>query len=322
MSGKRNETNLRDLKNLKNSVQNANSFYEKNTVPAKSHLRFDKIDSIVTSEDFSEKLNALENYIYHSNFEFSDFVNVQETLNVLENYKSDNYLLPDIIESFEKIKLRIFECRKKNMVYIPGREIRVGSLKNKNESPPFFIFVNSFYIDKFPVSVREFLNYLPQKKENLSSFNFHDEPARGISWIDANEFCMKAGKRLPTEAEWISAAYGLECSEYSTGKNKNTLKKAALSQTKQWPGFRLSSPAFSNNFGVYHLTGMLWEWTADNYFLYKSNHTNDPTANGKNKVLKGGCWKSNPDELRNNYRYSCDPFISCENIGFRCALSI
>lgn len=316
------ETNLRELRDLKATGNFSRHPYAESINASALRPFPDNIDSIVDIEDFEKKLLYIENFLYRHNFEFYDFIQIKEAITKLEDYSHKNILTEEIKAAFLKIKNKIIDSRKLNSVYIPGREIKVGSNKKEDERPPFSIFVNAFYIDKFPVSVRQFLNIFPEKKKSISAYKYQDEPVRGINWHEADEYCRKTGKRLPTEVEWISAAYGLECFEYATGANRTTLKKAALSQIKDWPNYRLSSPAIANTFGAYHLTGMVWEWTSDIYAMYKGNHTSNASANNTNKVLKGGCWKSNTDELRNNFRYFKDPDFAAENIGFRCAVTI
>jgi len=171
-----------------------------------------------------------------------------------------------------------------------------------------------------PVSVRQFLQIFPEKKNLIASFKNLDEPVRGITWYEAQEFCRKAGKRLPSEFEWLSAAFGFENFEYSTGKTKSSLKKARLSKIKEWPGYRLTEYAQPNVFGIFHLTGMVWEWTADAYKHFKGNNRRIENSGGAYMVLKGGSWNSDVISLRNNFRYSMPADYRGNTIGFRCAL--
>ncbi len=163
-------------------------------------------------------------------------------------------------------------------------------------------------------------------------------PVVHVSWNDAAAYAAWALKVLPTEAQWEYAARGgLEQKLYPWG---DELTPGGQHRCNIWQGnfpfedtaedgYAGTCPvdAFSpNGYGLYSVTGNVWEWCADWFQVAISPEGAllDPAGpiHGSSKVMKGGsflCHASYCNRYRVAARTSNTPDSSTSNIGFRCA---
>lgn len=175
-----------------------------------------------------------------------------------------------------------------------------------------------------------------------------DHPVVHVAWDDAAAYCEWAKKRLPTEAEWEYAARGgLPGAKYPWG---NELTPGGKWRANIWQGefpnensgadgFLTTAPVQQfapNSFGLYAMSGNVWEWCADNYrpdYYSVSPGRNpqgptdsfDPNEPGLEKrVQRGGSFLCNENYClgyRVSARMKGERSSSSYHIGFRCAKS-
>jgi formylglycine-generating enzyme len=190
-------------------------------------------------------------------------------------------------------------------------------------------------------------------KSNINTFDNH--PVVHVSFGDAEAYAAWAGKQLPTEAEWEFAARGgLDGAEFAWGDQftpggehmANTWQGEFPRQNLNEDGYERTSPvkAFPpNDYGLYDMTGNVWEWTADWYAasttpmrqnLLRSEQSarrpragelrSGPAADQiPRKVVKGGSHLCAPNYCR-RYRPAARHAemvdTSTSHIGFRCVV--
>ncbi len=170
----------------------------------------------------------------------------------------------------------------------------------------------SFYMDKYEVTNAQYRKFLEatghREPENWGNddFNQPNQPLVGVSWHDAVAYAKWAGKRLPTEKEWVHAARGgLINKEYSWGDQEPTLSRANYGGEVGKTTTVGSYPA--NGYGLYDMAGNVCEWCQDWYSSYQ-----------KHKVLRGGSWTNSTPHLRLARRITGNPDYRYSDSGFRC----
>ncbi|MGW9685491.1 formylglycine-generating enzyme family protein [Flagellimonas sp. 2504JD1-5] len=179
-----------------------------------------------------------------------------------------------------------------------------------------------------------------------------DHPVVHISYEDALAYCKWSNRRLPTEAEWEYAArggksgatffWGNDVAELS--KHSNTWEGEFPVENTKIDGFEGSSPVATfpaNDFGLYDMSGNVWEWTNDWYNpkyyqellvqgivrnpkgAERPYNPNNPYA--KEKVIRGGsflCSDSYCASYRISARMASTMDSSMGHLGFRTVVDV
>ncbi|WP_430542561.1 formylglycine-generating enzyme family protein [Streptomyces iconiensis] len=149
-----------------------------------------------------------------------------------------------------------------------------------------------------------------------------DHPVGHVGWSDARAFCAWDGGRLPTEEEWEYAARGgLDLARYPWGDD---LTPGGVHHCNIWQGtfptrntaedgYAGTAPVHAfppNGFGLFNVSGNVWEWTADTW------HPRQPGL----RAMRGGsylCHASYCNRYRVAARTANTPDSTSGNVGFR-----
>jgi formylglycine-generating enzyme required for sulfatase activity len=193
-----------------------------------------------------------------------------------------------------------------------------------DEQPQRSVSIKSFAMGKYEVTQEQWFAVMGTMPSN---FKGRTLPVENVTWADAKEFATKLSRktgknyRLPTEAEWEYAARAGSQTAYSFGHNENELGRFAWFSGNS--GIKTSpvGEKLPNNFGLYDMHGNVWEWMGDCWNGNYSGAPNDESAwtagNCSMRVLRGGSWGSNPQDLRSATRDRLNADSRFYSIGFR-----
>jgi formylglycine-generating enzyme required for sulfatase activity len=211
-----------------------------------------------------------------------------------------------------------------------------------------------FYMGKYEVTQKEYLaimtnnpSYFQEGRIVTTTPGVEPPPLAGdlnrpvewMTWTDAASYCKKltdkereAGRlptgweyRLPTEAQWEYANRAGTKTRYPFGDDPTYSDIHGYGW--HFPmSSNLTHPVGQkqpNAWGLYDMSGNVWEWCADFYDRYPGGSVTDPQGPtfGAFRVNRGGSWFSHAVFGRPAYRAYTFPDYSDGNIGFRVVLA-
>ena len=212
------------------------------------------------------------------------------------------------------------------------------------------VTVDPFYLDAFPVSNHEFLEFVranPRWQRSAVRRLFADEsylknwagdwepgtnappraPVTFVSWFAAKAYAQWKGKRLPTVAEWEFAAGASETR--ADGEGEPEFKAALL----KWYSTPSAGPlpdigsGRANFWGVNDLHGLIWEWVADfNTAMVTGDARGDSGLDRQLFCGSASAAARDPANyaafMRYGFRSSLEANYCIHNLGFRCAKNV
>ena len=203
-----------------------------------------------------------------------------------------------------------------SMIVIPEGEFTMGDNDGlRNERPEHQVWVGSYSIDRFEVTMEEYQNFLdenysveppPLWDDGAALNEASDRPAVGVTWNAAEQYCAWVGKRLPTEAEWEKAARGTDGRRFPWGHMQPFVDIARYNQgITGWVSYTLTlAPVTSgvsgmsirhglktggkSPYGLYHMAGNAAEWVNDWYdrHYYEDSPEKNPKGPKEGEVQR------------------------------------
>lgn len=239
-----------------------------------------------------------------------------------------------------------------DFVEIPAGPFAMGSdpadpqaFDNERWPGEGMVQVAAFLISRHEVTVGQFSEFVRAtawKVDPRSLAGPSTHPATFVSWPDALAYCrwleatltrspgtppsltahLREGWRvtLPTEAEWEKAARGTDRRQYPWG-NEPRRDRANYAGTGTTPVGQFPCPECP--YGVFDMSGNVWEWTSSPLQPYPYDPTDDRATLEADAlwVMRGGHFGDAARLVRTTTRGAAEPGARRAFIGFRVVVS-
>jgi formylglycine-generating enzyme required for sulfatase activity len=216
------------------------------------------------------------------------------------------------------------------MASIPGGAYDLGEAKRHATVEAFCLDVHEVTVADYDACVArgvcKFDTALEKKYDtcNHGRADRRDHPLNCVNWYEADAYCTAVGKRLPSEDEWEWAARGgSKALTYSWGEDAKNDEgwcwRNNRTAASRWPNSTCPVMQFPPNvFGVYDLSGDLWEWTS----TLRADGSSLTGVTEGFYVFRGGSWGSTDViQARADIRGGDGASWRDPDVGFRCAKS-
>jgi formylglycine-generating enzyme required for sulfatase activity len=228
------------------------------------------------------------------------------------------------------------------------------------EEPEHEVFLPSFYISRYPVTVLQFKSFVEDSAYRLndpaSIAGPHDHPVTRVSWKDALAYCAWLSFKLrnmtglpdaihavlsddqwqivlPSEAEWEKAARGTDRRLFPWG-DEASWRHANCAEARLGTTSPVGSHSIGTSpYGLQDMSGNVWEWTrslwgvdpqvASFRYPYDSRDGREDTSASDDicRIMRGAGFLDSIRHGRCASRAGGEPDGIDNDIGFRIALS-
>ncbi len=220
--------------------------------------------------------------------------------------------------------------------WIPPGRFMMGSPaeephRDGDEGPQHLVKISKgFYLGLYEVTQRQWEAMMGSNPAIFQQGNDNlDRPVESVSWNDVQKFIDLLNTkgfgnfRLPTEAEWEYACRaGTETPYYWPNPDDWIIHQYAWCNSRSFATPHPVGEKIPNPWGLYDMSGNVWEWCQDWYSPYTEGMDTDPKGppSGTEKVFRGGSWFDFPNSQRsaNRHRHGIDKGYTA--IGFRLVL--
>ncbi len=240
-------------------------------------------------------------------------------------------------------------------VEIPAGTFTMGEGKEAHE-----VTLPRYWMARYPVTVAQWQAYgaasghAPQYQQSVEGVGNH--PVRYVTWHEVMAYStwlteqlqelaltrlrqadlsneailfwqgLREGSQrvvLPSEAEWERAARYTDGRTYPWGEtitpDHANYRDTQIGATSPVGAFAHGRSAE----GVEDLSGNVWEWTRSLYdkYPYRAEDGRENVQSDQRRVLRGGAFNANEDDLRGAVRFHYSPNYGNNDFGFRVCVS-
>lgn len=223
-------------------------------------------------------------------------------------------------------------------VSVPGGSFMMGCTAEQNgecdedEDPVHSVTIQPFLIGKTEITQGQWTAIMGSNPSFFSSCGL-DCPVETVSWNEIQVFISKLNAtlppdakpfRLPSESEWEYAARGNEGFKYAGSNNIDAVAwNSGNSGDSTHPVMGLAP----NAFGLYDMSGNVYEFTEDFYHDDYNGAPQDGTpwldsSQSTERVQRSGAYRLDTNNCRTSNRSSSTQSEKFSYIGFRLARSL
>ena len=210
------------------------------------------------------------------------------------------------------------------MALVPGGSFWVGSDPkehfSEDESPRFRTELAPFCMDETEVTVTAYAAcvaagaceaaHTKRANCNANREGRGQHPINCVTWHQADAYCRFEKQRLPSEAEWEYVARGGRELKYPWGEaspdDRACWKHNGTCAVRSYP---------AGAFGLYDVSGNVWEWLSDWYGPYPW-----PPEEAFARAYRGGSFSRRFEKwMHTRLRNRQPPHEWGSHLGFRCA---
>lgn len=216
------------------------------------------------------------------------------------------------------------------MVVLPAGSFVMGSPlteaeRSADEGPARVVRVERFALGKTEVTQGQWRLVMGSNPSHFSGCG-DDCPVERVNWDDAQAFVRKLNEktakvyRLPSEAEWEYACRAGGVHKYCGG---GSIDDVAWYEGNSRGTTQTVAGKQRNSWGLYDMSGNVWEWTED---CWNDSYSGAPSDSGAwmsgdcgRRVLRGGSWVNGQQGPRSARRIGGVSAIRDDFSGFRLA---